>query len=231
MSDQARNDKVNTWIDTIVFDVSEMLAQHHVFWKVVKIIGENSEIIATPFYYWLGESFKTSAAIAVRRIAEDSPKVIFLYKLFEELRKSPLLITRDYFVNHPVFFPNGPLSVIKQLSAHETFDKIVGEGKQHLERTVIDEDSKLLVAKAQTIKHYVDTHYAHRSKAPSSKPIPKLSDLDECLGCLKHLAGKYYHLIKGIPCNFDIHSDYFDDWHSIFKSPWITCDSGTTDAS
>jgi hypothetical protein len=221
MSNDARIAKITAWIDKVNVEINDLFLHHHIFWEIQTIIDNSPRLSATAshFFQWMGMSFVHTSAMVVRRQLDTTSGTVSFIRLLEELRKTPLLITRDYVVEHSSFWQ--ALSDRANFG-NEMFNRMVGIDKNHLERGQIKADEDKLKEKAKLIIDYANQYIAHFSEKPYSSCVPKFYELDDCMNTLETLLQKYYFLIKGIELpKIDIASSFVYDWKEIFTFPWI----------
>lgn len=222
--------KLKDWIERIRGEITKFFFLNHVFWEVQEIIHSNPTLEESKnyFYEWMGDSFVYSAAMFVRRQLDVRRDSLSLLKLLRELSKTPTLISRENFLSRTTFQKSvlAIVAVKQRNEAERIFDELVGAGKNHLERALIQQDIEQLIESARSFEEFANHYVAHHSlhEMPSVKPT--FSDLDSCLDLMVGLLEKYYLLITGnrMPT---LDKESFDpSWKEIFTFAWIEPDGG-----
>jgi hypothetical protein len=204
------------WLERIFKDVQDLMVDHHIFWAVQDIIKSNEVLTRTPshFYQWMGTNFTASAAIAVRRQADNDKQAVSLRGLLEELKTYPQLFSRQY---HTGLYkaPGMPKDY-----ADSCYDRIVGEGRTELDPAMVQIEIDDLVAKTDAIKHYVDRKIAHYDPRGLTQAVPTFNDLEDAIRVLDTLVRRYHLIMKGGWMN-TLMPVFQYDWQDIFKVAWI----------
>lgn len=111
------------------------------------------------------------------------------------------------------------------MEAERIFDKLVGAGKAHLEKALIQRDIEQLIEKSRRFEEFANHYVAHHSlnEMPSDKPT--FADLNDYIDFVVGLLEKYYLLITGnrMP-TLDKDESFEPDWKDIFTFAWIEAD-------
>src|SRR5436853_5225684 len=88
------------WIRRIDTEIREFFLHNHIFWEVQSIIRNNERLSKTPsqFFEWMVEQFVYSSTMFVRRQADKTKRTVSLYKLLENIRSHPNVLTRERFL-------------------------------------------------------------------------------------------------------------------------------------
>ena len=162
----------------------------------------------------MGTNCVASAAVAVRRQADNDDRAVSLRRLLEELKAYPDLFSRAY---HTGLYASGSFP----RDYHDScYDRFVGEGRTNLDTNVIQNEIDTLIAKTDAIEHYVDRRVAHYDRREITQPRPTFNDLDDCLKYLEQLVKRYELIMKASSVS-NLLPPFQYDWQEILYIPWI----------
>jgi HEPN superfamily AbiU2-like protein len=200
-------------------EVLHLHTHHEIFWTMQKILRENPKLDQFPgdFNYYVKGWYETSMALAIRRQAEDDKRVVSFRQLLEEIKNHPTAISRDRYKQNFVD------SRFSEDRADKVFNRLVGEGRQHIDPAAVQSEIDELVKRSIKIKEYVDRQIAHRDKKVVSA-VPNHNDIDEALNYLGELLTRYWSIFRceGLGTVTPV---FQYDWTEIFTLPWIDNDS------
>jgi hypothetical protein len=201
------------WLKIIHDDIQQLLVKRNIFWEVQEIIKSNKELhIPSSFYDYLGDTYIAYITIGIRRQIKVSNTSVSFYRLLNELKETPTVLSRKYYIG----LYNG--SVVADL-ADKDFNKFCNHNENHISKTMVDADIKELKKAVSIIEEFTDKRIAHHDKR-SPKVLPKFKEVDECIDVLDKLYKKY-HLIFHASIMDTIMPTYQYDWKEIFEIPWI----------
>lgn len=224
-TDEQLLEKLKEWIERIRGEVIKLFILNHIFWEIQGIIRDNPKLEERKnyFYEWMRDAFVYSMAMFVRRQVDVRRDSLSFLKLLRELCRHPTLINRENFLDRTTL----RRTVLSRINAKHTmeaeriFDELVGSGKSHLEKALIQVDLEQLIEKSRGFEEFANHYVAHHSlnEMPSDKPT--FSDLDTYIDVLVRLLEKYYLLITGnrMPTLND--ASFEPDWKDIFTFAWI----------
>ncbi len=214
------------WIEKIRGEIIKLFFMNHIFWEIQGVIRDNPKLEGQKnyFYEWAGDAFVYSSAMFVRRQVDKTKGTISFSKLLEKIARNSKTLNRSDFVSRAVSqtfsqtYPHGNL----RIEADRIFDELVGIGKEHLEKSLIQEDLKQLVEKSKKFETFANHFVAHHSQNEMPTDKPTFSDLDDCIKLMITLLEKYYLLITGDRMKRLDETESFDPaWKDIFTFPWI----------
>jgi len=216
----------NKWIDVILFEITKLSIDRHIFWEVQDIINNNPKIQKpSSFYDFLRNIYGVSAVMGVRRQVKIEKDSISFAKLLLEICDTPKILSRTRYFAH--YKGSSVEKIAKRLGTtvekyrSQDFDQFAGKTGDHVDPELIKLDLEKLKSKAQKCEKYADQRVAHFDKKAISI-IPRFTDLDSCIDYLEILIKKYYLLFRAsvltriLP---EIQNEY--DWRAIFKDAWI----------
>ncbi len=193
-------------------DVSQMVENRHVFYKLRNLLEPNIVIAYNIFFDHYVVNYVSSITSSVRRQIDTKTEHGGLMKLLENIEKKPEIITREFFLK-----PFAPL-LIKE--GGRIWKEKYG-GDDYLSKKVIRLDIFRLKEVTKKLKNFVDKRVAHKDKHDEKYDM-NYSQLDSCVDILEELTIKYYSLIvstgSGIP---SLLATNIDGWEKIFYEPWI----------
>lgn len=215
MTDDDRRTRALGWLKVIYADVQHLIVDHHIFWEVQDIIKANPTLAKTPshFFQWMGTNFIAAEAVGVRRQGDPDKHAVSLRRLLEELKQSPHLFSRSYFLS--LYGAHHPRDL-----AERDYDNVAGRGRNELDPARIQQDIDVLISKSDAIRHYVNKRIAHYDFRGMAKPRPTFNDLKDSLDHLESLVKKYYFAMKASWVDRLLPTFQYD-WQEIFSIPWI----------
>ena len=188
---------------------------HRATFKEVARIVRGAELPPSYFFEYMGESYATAQAVAVRRQAETGPRVRTLGQLIAECERDAVRLTRDAWVTWWDSSERHWLQRAERAFAKH-FGGVVGE---HLDPAIARADLRRLETDVAPVKVYVDEHVAHADVRPR-RTLPTFADLDRAIDTITSLMAKYYNLLTAcIP--MDPTPVMLDDWQAVFRRPWL----------
>lgn len=180
------------------------------------------------FHVWAGKVYIDSIVIGIRRQLDMREDSVSFARLLSEIQKVPQVLCRENYVS---LCKRGGL---REEAAHEDFDSLAGQGKPHLEPTMVKADQAQLMDKAKRLKWFATKRIAHIDEPLSLEMmergardlwgLPEFQQLDDCLDFMEQLLKKYLRLFRAK--SFDILPVWNYDWKAIFREPWIPPNSG-----
>jgi HEPN superfamily AbiU2-like protein len=235
MNDQ-RVETWATWLDkSVANDVYLMHLERHVWREMHEVIGENNKLKNTNSYFWewLFDIYTKTQAGAVRRQADERKDVASLGRLLVEIRKSPQLLTRDWYLDHwgkDESYDGDDKAYWRRAGEGEwaeTFGGVVGD---HIDPAVVGADLTELRQGSRKVKHYVNKHVAHfdeggvggRPKAPGKKEIelPTLNEVHDAIDLVGRLFRKYHALFTAADV-IELTPVLQHDWKAVFRMQWM----------
>ena len=221
MTEEERRKRLIRWLDVIYKDVQDVLLDDHVFWEIQEIFKTNSRLSSTPsiFNQWMASGFIQSAALGVRRQADKDDNCVSLYRFLLELKKFPVLASREYVVG--MYSASRLPGHVGEHLANGDYDRLVGPSLSQPNPDQIQTEIDELLTKTDQIRHYVDRRAAHYDQRGVQKPIPTFNDLTECLILFERLIKKYKILLTGAGQSTLLPVFQYD-WKAVFYFPWLS---------
>ena len=222
-------EKWSRWIETIYYEVVELVTKRQIFERVKSIIRQNPSIQKpSSFWSFLEHTYIAYSVMAVRRQIKPHSDSISLIGLLEEIIETPCVMSREWFVG---LYMNDSHEADMQEDmcyvANAVFDrKFSGKCKDYIDPVIVQQDLSELKThggESGKLEEFADRLFAHRDKRDPR--IPTFNELNACIDCLQKITSKYLLLIQAQDAGdcLVIHSieDYSEE---IFRQPWILRD-------
>jgi hypothetical protein len=197
---------------------------HRYAWReVVKILEDNREQL--PDSYWwefMRDTYATTQAVAVRRLADTHRDAASLGKLIEEISGEASKITRAFWLGLWTF--EDDRFGIKRSMAEKAWDEHYGgDVGTHLDPAIPTADLETLTTGAADVKQYVDQHVAHAQAVPAEVTVT-LDDVHAAIDLIGLLFKKYYNLLTANSYVF-LEPAIQHNWKAAFQVPWMRGDA------
>jgi len=212
---EQRFEKWNNWLDNIDNDVCLLSSNRSIFREIQKIVDNNPQI-QTPnlFYSFLGDTYVAFTVMTVRRQIKSHKDSISFAGLLQEIIDTPCVLSRERFVD---LYPSSMKG-----HANSDFAQFAGDCKDHVDPDMVKQDLKQLKFLGKNLEIFADKRIAHQDRR-KLKHVPTFNDLDVCINYLEELTKKYLLLFRGVARSPLVTN--LDDWHEIFREPWILPDN------
>ncbi len=209
--------RVEKWIgwleNKIRPEVLTIYWQRHVYRTVADITSNRQPHLPdSHFFDYLRDTYAITQAVAVRRQAEQSPRVISLGTLLAEVVGDSERLTRQRFVSQ--YDPDDQARGEEAFTDH--FGGVVGE---HLDPALVAADLDRLTAESERVVTYVDKNIAHLDRRPVGD-LPLFEDLNTAIDVVGDMFKRYVLLLTA--------SSYAqlvpvaqERWEAVFDEPWI----------
>ncbi len=230
MTDEGRFQRWQQWIEEICDQVAYLFVFRHIYKVVRQIVASNPHLRKEPniFWWWLDYAYATTMLMGLRRLGDRSKEVISLYRLLDDIRNHPKVLSRERYrrlreslwkqpnvVSNALVRQTAKMTVSQK--ANEVFDELCGHGKPHIDPKVVEEDLKRLDEAMKKVRELADKRLAHYDRKPPQRQ-PTHKDIDECLDLISEILRKYHRLMKG--GDISLMPVINHDWTAIFKIPW-----------
>jgi hypothetical protein len=225
--------RLRLWQSTssaIIREVMELFRQRKQMSRFIDVVEANPALIdgRNRFPFDVNEWFRVYAAMAIRRLADDSKGDVgehnSLYKLLLDMRANADDFHRSDM--HDMFerqYRAGTDPTLIDYRTDDLWHEMSTDGIR-LSRPRIQEDIKSLVNVSKRVRQFVSLRLAHASTEeipPHS--LPKHDDIDDCIDEIARIATHYHNLLHASAMSPD---DLYDidqfDWHEIWRFPWLT---------
>jgi hypothetical protein len=212
--------KIEKWLrwleDEIKPEALTMNLQRHVFREVGEIINKHGSLPASYWFDFSSDTYATTQAVAIRRQAEVSTRVISLGRLINEIASDAALVTRKFWVGLW-----GTSVAVRLGEADRGFTKqFAPGGGNQLDPGIPAADLAQLTRVAGAVKTYVDQHVAHNDAKPRGG-LPTFKDLDASIDLIGQLFTKYTNLLTASTWVMLDEPAIQHDWKAIFRERWI----------
>jgi len=214
--------KLTEWVENISKDVKDLILDHHIFWEVQQIIRSNPRFanVSGVFTQWMASNFIQAAAVGVRRQADLNPDCISLRKFLREVKNSPALLSREYYVSVSLQAAKDWPEECAEGFANGLYDQLVGLGMSQPAPAQVQSEIDELVSTTERIRGFVDRRVAHVDRRGLQQPLPTFDGLADCLVLLERLMVKYYNLLTATDSG-ELLPQTLSDWKAIFRFPWL----------
>jgi hypothetical protein len=212
----SRIGKWRRWLeDEIQPEVMTINLHRFVFREVGDIIDRAGSLPPSYWFEFSSETYATTQAVAIRRQAEVSTRVVSLGRLIAEIRDDAKRLSRAWWVG--LWTDPDP---IQDHFANNGFTKQYAPGGgDHLDPAIPEADLAHLTSVAESVKRYVDQHVAHNDASPRGD-LPTFDDLNASIDVIGELFGKYGNLLTAASW-VTVVPVMQHDWQAIFRQPWL----------
>jgi hypothetical protein len=224
------------WLNKgVANDVYLMHLERHVWTRIHEIVGENDELKNTRSYFWewLFDLYVKTQAGAVRRQADERGDVATLGRLLLEIKKSPDLLTRDWYLGHwgkDESYDESDKAYWKRAGETEWAKNFSGAVGDHIDPSIVAADLTELRQGSKKVKVYVNKHVAHFDEGgisgtpstPGKKEIelPTLNEVHGAIDLVGRLFRKYHALFTAGDI-LKLTPVLQHDWEAIFRVQWL----------
>ncbi|MEE8186120.1 MAG: hypothetical protein V3T99_00475 [Nitrososphaerales archaeon] len=201
------------WIKAINDEIQKMKLYRYIFWEVQGIIKNNVKLHKpSAFKEFLAHNYGIHILMMIRRQCKSDKQSISVRRLLEEMKRSPEIVTRDYFVS--LYKPS-----TRELG-NEHFDSYAGQNKDYVSPESIEKDLADLKSQLQKCEKFADRTIAHIDIRKGSAIIPTFADLDRAIDFLVNICNNY-HVLLTAESYYEGPPIFQYDWKAIFRVPWI----------
>lgn len=211
---QQKYNKWDRWISYIVFTVKKLIESRYLYNEIQKIEKNHPNLPENNiFFHWIKDNYINNVTLLICRLRDNHKDCISFYKLLNEIKKFPELLSRDRF-----------LSITKDINVSEKnatslFNKLAGKYKKNIDSLQVQLDLCSFLEKSEKIQDYRDNVIAHTDKREFENWFCEF-ELDECINQIEKLAIKYRTFFRGNHIESLLPS-LNKSWKDIFKIPWI----------
>ena len=217
-------DRLEKDLEQIKNEISQLVTYNYVYDQTLSIVTKNKELPkANPFYGFISYSYAYSAAVTIRKLADnvkDPKKTISFWDFLQELCTGHRLFSRAWYLSyketatHPIVIEN------RHHHLNRLFDKFAPNGSLFIDVMLIKRDLAEIKRISQKLIIFVDQAIAHIDR---NKPVaPLYIEIDESISCLQKLCLKYLELFKIGSYKSLLHPVLeFDEWKNVFYIPWV----------
>lgn len=207
------HDKLNEMLNVIKAEVEKLITNRYIYIEIRNIFDNNSQISRLhDFFWWIYRNHLNYALMSIRRLYDEHRDCDSLLRFLKIISSGPTILSREKYVD--IFRGRGG-----EERANSMYDKIVGEGKDHIDPKEVEKEIEILREKKEKFEELIDKRFAHLDSGEVTR-IPKTEDLEDILEYLKDLTIKYSILFDGLD-HLEIGPSCSTNWTDIFKIPWI----------
>lgn len=208
----SRYEKWCQWLKAIDRELTDLYLNRSVWRGVTEIVRAKADMPPSHFFDLQALNYSTAQAVAVRRQAEVSDRVVTLGRLLKDIGEFPEVLSRQRYV---AMWPWG-----MQHLGDEFFDEWAGEGGDHVGPARVLSDFDGLYRKCETVKRYVDTRIAHAEPRRPSDVAITFDDLDSAIDALGELFQRYTALLTAVDRTVIEPVPQYD-WCAPFRVAWL----------
>jgi hypothetical protein len=202
-----RQQRWSDWLETINQDITTVFYWKETWVAFGTILRSNPAIPPSHFFRLMANTYGTSQAVAVRRLADPKRGVVSLASLIKDLRKHSAEITAEWWVG---LQPNADV---------RDFEPFRLKGTNHFDPAIADIDLDRLQVAVEKVKVYVDQHLAHRDQKPT-KDVPTFDAIHAALDELGKTFRKYHTLLTAADRIVMVPVPN-PGWYLPFTVPWL----------
>ncbi len=243
MTNEERFTRWQRWFEEIEKQAVTLAVVRHIYETVAEIVSANPRLQNAPgdFVWWMAHTYRATMLVGLWALGAKSGGVVSLYRLLDDIRKHPKVLSRERFLRfygklintEPVIvgLPDDPqqATALREFVLSETraemerfanddFDRLGGHGKPHIDPQAVEEDLRKLEQGLTALKEFTGKRITfYNSKPPQS--LPTFKDIDTCFGVMEGLVLKYHTLLKG-GALISLLPTWQYDWTAIFNCAW-----------
>jgi hypothetical protein len=188
-------EKFEKWLETIRYEVTDLVRSKHIFWKLRDIVKSNPKIQKpNSFYKFAGDTYIAYSVMGVRRQIKHQKGSISFAGLLQEIVETPCVLSRERFARADA---------------------------KNVDTYIVQQDLHKLKKLGHEVENFADKRIAHYDKRLIEN-VPLFGELDTCIDFLAELTEKYWLLFKSVDIRNDwVPTPIEDYWEEIFRQPWI----------
>lgn len=207
MVDPQRDKRWRAWLETISTDISFTYLWRATWLTVGDMVRANPDVPPSLYFRYLQETYGSSQAVAVRRIADERAHVVSLVNLIRDIRRHSAEITTAWWLT------------VNSANEARDFAPVRADNTDHFDPRIASSDLARLHDAVTKVKKYVDEHLAHRSQNPT-KEIPTFREIHDAVDAIGEVFRTYNMLLTGASMpNLVPEPDL--DWYVPFTVPWL----------
>lgn len=165
----------------------ELLMNRRILWTLLRDLSGRRSL-----RYYAGTivgaqqmSFAAYNVSMVRQMVDDDKDTLSLLNLLRDIAEHPEEISRRWYVAqwNPDFHE----------VAERRFDALVGKGRRHLTREIVQTDLRRLTVRTARVVKWTNEHVAHRARRPTTAAT--FRDLRFAIENINRIANKYAALL------------------------------------
>jgi hypothetical protein len=213
--------KLVTWITEIKHSCEKLKIKSYFYAEYLKIVKFNKDISSPPiFHEWVANNYYESALMNIRRLLDDHRDVISLNNLLSELRETPELITKEWYLSD--IKDNDTVNGLPSTRdfGNDYFNKHYSDDNTTISRAKIEDDLAEIYKLRLRVERYIDNCLAHQNEGKKGKQGISTKLIEDVINDVEKITIKYLDLFK--VCHLTTLLPTFQyDWQSIFYKPWI----------
>ena len=152
-----RFQKWEKWLETIRYEVMDLVRSKHIFWKLGDIVKNNPKIQKPNlFYKFAGDTYFAYGIMGIRRQIKPHRDSISFAGLLREMVETPCVLSRERFV--ALYERNA------QFEANHDFSEFAREDAEHIDPDIVQQDLDRLKKLGREVEIFADKRIAHYDK-------------------------------------------------------------------
>ncbi len=206
------------WIRTLIDEAISLAHYGRIFHEIMKMLQSNPDLPeSSSVYVWLKNVYTAAAVATVRRLADEHPGGISLFRLIGELRGHRQVVTRSWFLSQH--------SVIPREFAERTFNGFAAAGEEFIDHATLRLDQIRVKSASRAVTNFADKYVAHRDERITLEKTLERAELtwgqlDSAIDNLIEILRRYELLILQEDLGDHVPVPQ-DDWRAIFRVPWL----------
>ena len=219
-------EKWEKWLETIRYEVMDLVRSKHIFWKLGNIVKNNPKIQKpNSFYEFSGKTYFAYALMGIRRQIKPHKDSISFAGLLQEIIEMPYVLSRARFV--ALYETNA------RFEAYHDFMQFARKDAEYIDSNLVQRDLDKLKKLGREVEVFADKQIAHCDKRLEKKfrkfeddaSANKQPPINVCIDFLAELMEKYWLLFKAEALVDLLVMPTVDYWDEIFRQPWIPPDT------
>jgi len=165
----------------------DLLVNRRILWTVLRDLSGRRSLreYAGPIVGAQQMSFAAYNVSMVRQMVDDGKDALSLVNLLRDIAQHPEEISRRWYVAqwNPDF----------REVAERRFDALVGKGRRHLTREIVQTDLRRLTVRTARVVSWTNEHVAHRARRPTTAAT--FRDLRLAIENINRIANRYAALL------------------------------------
>lgn len=182
--------KWKRWLDKIGQYLGVLLVSYDVHKDIGRIVSKNKKIQSPALLHnWTSNNYIHTVYVSIRRLTDKDPRTISLYRLLEDIKKHPKVITRSKYVS------GYPEWMRTEGFADRDYNNFANIRDNYISKFKIERQQKNLIKNTIIIKNYTDKWVAHLDLNRKRIKRPLSRDIKKAIQCIDELYCQYNMLL------------------------------------
>jgi hypothetical protein len=207
MVNTQREKRWRAWLETISNDIFFVYLWRATWLTVGDMVRANPDVPPSLYFRYLSDTYGTSQAVAVRRLADERANAVSLVNLIREIKRHSTEITTAWWLT------------VNPANEARDFAHFRTHNRDHFDPRIASNDLARLHEAVANVKKYVDENLAHRSQTPTKK-IPTFREIHDAVDAIGQAFRTYNLLLTGASMPSLVPEPDLD-WYAPFTVPWL----------